>query len=72
MHPELYLTIYRQQERELERRLLHRLRAQERTAAPRSTRRTATASRLGGVSTWFAALTARSQPTGSDLACCTA
>lgn len=69
MHPELYLTIYRQQERELEQRLLHRLRAQERVAASRPT---ATTTQLGALAAWFSALTARPQQSGPDLACCTA
>jgi hypothetical protein len=66
MHPELYLTIYRQQERELEQRLLHRLRAQERAGASRP----ATAAPFAGLATWFASLTAPQRD--ADLACCTA
>lgn len=66
MHPELYLTVYRQQERELEQRLLHRLRTEERRPARTPVRSTGTVTR------WFAALTARPQPSGPDLACCTA
>ena len=68
MHPELYLTIYRQQERELEQRLLHRLRAQERAVASRP----AATAPFAGLATWFAALTARPQQGDADLACCTA
>lgn len=68
MHPELYLTVYRQQERELEQRLLHRLRAQERATASRP----ATATPFAGLAAWFAALTARPRQSGVDLACCTA
>ncbi len=36
VHPDLYLKIYQQQERELEQRLMHRLAAQGRSAGIRS------------------------------------
>lgn len=35
MHPDLFMRIYQQQERELEQRLMHRLAARERSTAGR-------------------------------------
>ncbi len=73
MHPDLFLRVYRQQERELEQRLRHRLVAQERREAGSpgpATARPAPPAMARRVAQWFDGASGRLRPEVLGEPCC--
>ncbi len=72
MHPDLFLRIYRQQERELEERLRHRRAARERAAVQVRSGAAVGRTASARAARWLDGVSVRLQQDAPDGACCMA